>query len=477
MIARLGTAVRRSAALAAVLSFVIPGLGHLASGAARRGILLALPVIGAAVGVGLVASSLGTARTLGLLLQPSVLLVILALNAILLAYRLGAILDAYALASVRGPAPGSPTARLLSLGMLGVVLATTMGMHAWIGFVGYKTYDTVTTVFAGQPTPTPSPSASPGPTLSPGQSVEPTPTPRPERTWDSNGRLDLLLVGGDAGPGRWSLRTDSMILLSVDIETGRAALFGIPRNLINVPLPPESAAAFPCGCFPEIINGLWVYAAAHPEFFPGDEDRGYRALQGAISVMTNRPLDGMVVVTLQGFVRIVDALGGIDITVPNNIYDYNYPLPDGSGNIQLFIPKGFHHMDGTMALAFARTRHQDNDYNRMQRQQQVLLAMRRTFNPCNLVVRIPELLDIARETFWTNLEIGDLPDILALGARVNPAHIANYYFWPPQIPERLDADALALIRSMTRHAFDSQASPSPEPSAEPTPEPSAGPVC
>ncbi len=472
MIARWGTAVRRSAALAAVLSFIIPGLGHLLNGAVRRGALLALPVVALGVGVFVLFSSLGTARTLGLLLQPGVLLGILAINAILLAYRLGAILDAYALASLTAPAGGGQTTRLVSLGLLGVVLMTTMGMHAYIGFVGVKTYDTVTTVFAPQPTPTPAPSLDPG-----SSPVEPTPSPQPPRTWDSNGRLDLLLVGGDAGPGRWSLRTDAMILLSVDIETGKAALFGIPRNLINVPLPPESVDAFPCGCFPDIINGLWVYAAAHPEFFPGNEDRGYRALEGAISVMTNRPLDGMVVVTLQGFVRIVDALGGLDITVPNNIYDYNYPLPDGSGNIQLYIPKGFHHMDGTMALAYARTRHQDNDYNRMQRQQQVLLAMRRTFNPCTLMVRIPDLLDIAKETFWTSLEIADLPGILALGARVQPSKIANYYFWPPEIPELLDADALALIRSMTRHPFDAQPSATPRPSAEPTAEPTPGPVC
>jgi LCP family protein required for cell wall assembly len=477
MIARWGTAVRHSAALAAVLSFVIPGLGHLLSGAVRRGALLALPVLALVIGGFVLLSSLGTGRSVGLLLQPGVLLGIVALNAILLAYRLGAILDAYSLASLSGPTRGGQATRLASLGLLGVVLATTMGMHAWIGFVGVKTYDTVTTVFAGAPTPSPSPEPTQPPSLGPSVTPLPTPAPTPRVTWDSNGRLDLLLVGGDAGPGRWSLRTDSMILLSVDLETGRAALFGIPRNLINVPLPPESADAFACGCFPEIINGLWVYAAAHPEFFPGDDDRGYRALQGAIGVMTNRPIDGMVVVTLQGFVRLVDALGGIDITVPNNIYDYNYPLPDGSGNIQLYIPKGFQHMDGKMALAYARTRHQDNDYNRMQRQQQVLLAMRRTINPCTLVVRIPELLDIARETFWTNLDITDLPDILALGARVEPSKIANYYFWPPEIPERLNDAALAKIRLMTRSPFDAEPSATPGPSGEPTPLPTPGPIC
>ena len=101
-----------------------------------------------------------------------------------------------------------------------------------------------------------------------------------------------------------------MNLLSVEISTGRAALFGIPRNLFNVPLPPGPAAdAFTCGCFPDLINSLYTYAVAHPELFRGSDDvRGYIAVQEALQEMTGLHIDGQMVVTLNGFVRLVDAI-------------------------------------------------------------------------------------------------------------------------------------------------------------------------
>ena len=127
-----------------------------------------------------------------------------------------------------------------------------------------ETEDTLAAVFRGddpRPTPTatgPSPTASfgpdeedsptPPPTATPGardrgRAAEPhpdrcrrRPARRPSPDWARDGRLNILLVGSDAGTGRWLLRTDTMVLLSVDIESGQAAMFGIPRNLINVPL-------------------------------------------------------------------------------------------------------------------------------------------------------------------------------------------------------------------------------------------------
>ena len=475
MASRVADSLRRSAILAAALSFILPGLGQGWLGAFRRGLVMALPIL-VMVGFGIgVWMTQGKYRVAGLLLQPGVLISLLIINVVVLLWRAGAIVDAFRLARRRWPTSDRRNRTVAGV-VLGVLLATTLGMHAGLGYLGWDTYDTMAAIFN---TPEPSPTATPpagSPNGSPTETPLPTPSPTPVPIWSSDGRLDLLLVGGDAGPGRWSLRTDTMILLSVDIASGRAAMFGIPRNLRNVPLPDGPAAAFPgCDCYPDLLNSLYVYAGAHPELFRGGEQRGYLALQDAVSEMVDRPLDGMVVVTLNGFVRLVDALGGLDIYTPYNLYDSKYPLENGTGNIELWIPAGQHHFDGHLALAFARSRHQDSDYDRMYRQQLVLNAMRRQICPSDLVFRIPELLDIAKDSLWTDFPIEQLPDLLELGSRVKADKIASYQFWPPDIPEDLTPAGVALIRQMVVSPFAPTASGTPGPSgATPTPEPQDG---
>jgi LCP family protein required for cell wall assembly len=474
---RVIAAIRHSAVVAAVLSFLWPGLGQGWVGSRRRALLFALPMmlfLGAGVLVMLVQ---GKARALGLLLQPGVLLLLLALNVAFLVYRLFAIVDAYRDASRRWPPVVGHTRAAIGLLALGGVLGITLLMHGWLGFVGFKAYDTVVAVSHPFSSPTPMPRESLLPGETPGPTAEPTPIPTPEPAWGDNGRLDLLLIGGDAGVGRYSLRTDTMVILSVEVATGRAALFGVPRNLINVPLPDGPAQHFACGCYPDLLNSIFRYAEEHPEIFPGsDEERGYRAVQEAIATMTGLQIDGEVVVTLSGFVRLVDALGGIDLTTKDSVYDTQYPDPLTGRDVTISISRGFHHFDGWHALAYARSRHQDNDYNRMNRQQEVLLALRQQLDPCTLIPRIPELLDIAKDSLWTNIPIDRLPDLFSIGAHVRPGTIATYQFWPPQINEYLDAQSLERIRLMVVTAFFGPA-PSPPPAPSGTSAPGSGSIC
>ncbi len=436
-----------------------------------------MPMMLLALGAVLVLIVEGKGRLFGLLLQPGILAGLLALNAVVLVYRILAIVDAYRVADRRWPPPERGQAAIAAV-LLGVVLGGTLLMHGWLGLVGFKTYDTVASIFhTSEPTPTlaPTPTLVPGET--PGPTPVPTPIPTPQPVWSDNGRLDLLLIGGDAGPGRWSLRTDTMILLSVDIATGRAAMFGIPRNMFDVPLPDGPNEAFDCHCYPDLLNSLFVYAMAHPTTFPGaDAERGYMAVQNAISKMTGLQIDGEVVVTLQGFVRIVDALGGLDMTTKDSVYDSHYPDPLSTHNVVLSISRGHHHFDGWHALAYARSRHQDNDYNRMDRQQEVLRALRAELDPCTLIPRIPELLDIAKSSLWTNIPVERLPDIFEIGARVDPGSIARYQFWPPEIREHLDIESVNKIRKMVRTAFMGP-TPAPNASAPATPAPSSGSIC
>ena len=471
--------MRRSAVIAAVLSFFWPGLGQGWAGAPRRALLFALPMMLLAVGGLLVIVVQGKARTFGLVLQPGVLLGLLALNLAVLGYRLLAIIDAYRVAHRRWPPVPERGQAALAAVLLGAVLGGTLLMHGYLGLVAFKTYDLVATVFHTQSTPTPGPSVSLAPGVTPGPTPVPTPVPTPQPVWSDNGRLDLLLIGGDAGPGRWSLRTDTMIILSVDVATGRAALFGVPRNLVNVPLPDGPAQSFACGCYPDLLNSLYVYAQAHPKIFPGaDADRGFMAVQNAIATLTGLQIDGEVMVTLQGFVHLVDALGGLDMTTSVSVSDSRYPDPFSTRDVKIFIPAGHQHFDGWHALAYARSRHQDSDYNRMNRQQEVLRAFRAELDPCTLIPRAPQLLDIAKDSLWTNIPVDRLPDLFALAARVRPGTIAGYQFWPPTINEYLGATSVNRIRQMVSTVFTA---PTPTPSAAPstlsTPAPSSASFC
>jgi LCP family protein required for cell wall assembly len=289
----------------------------------------------------------------------------------------------------------------------------------------------------------------------------PRPRPRPPSPvarWADAG-LNLLLIGSDAGPDRWSLRTDTIIVLSVEVKTGRAALFGIPRNLVGVPLPPESAAAVAGGRFPRLLNALYVYAMAHPRDFPGGDARGMRAVSGAVQELLGVRLDGMVLVNLAGFVSLVDELGGLWIDIPAPLVDSKYPLEDGSRLITVAFDAGCQRLDGRMALAYARSRHQDSDYGRMRRQQTVLLALRREVDPVALVPKAPALLRIARDNLWTTLRRKDLRELARLAATVDVRRVDRVLFVPPAYASHLTDAEIARIRRVTRNIFDGPAPP------------------
>ncbi len=398
-------------------------------------------------------------------------------------YHLFAIGDAFWVARRRGPKPAS-TGR--SVGFLVVALVAALGLHGVIGSVGLEAFGTVSTVFVPPSSGyvIPPPSFGPETPLPGGLLDEATPTPGP--AWSADGRLNLLLIGGDSGPGRYLLRTDTMILLSVDIASGRAAMFGIPRNLLNAPLPPESAAAFKGGKFPGLLNALWVYAYQHPNDFPDGgclpvnsdacgATRGFRAITGAIQQLTGVPLDGAVVVNLNGFVDLVNAIGGLWIRTAH-VYDAAYPLENGSGDVTINITAGCHHLSGHLALAYARSRHQDSDYGRMSRQQQVLVALLHGVDPLALLPKVSDLLEIAKDNVTLAIPAADIGGLAALASRVDPDSIDRIEFAPPTYREFLTNKEITRIQNVVRAVFDpSLASPGPTVKPTTAPKPTATP--
>ncbi len=473
-----------SPVVAAFLSLLVPGLGQVAAGRRLRGLLLALPLV-LLVAAAAALVTRGRIQAAALLVSPGVIEAILAINLMLLVWHAWAVSDAARIARRRRGRPFSRPAKAT----VAALIAITIVGHGVLEVVGYQARDTIATVFgqsdANGDWTIPSPSfdatapSSPSPTV-PGETPGPTPVPTPAVTpgpaWAADGRLNILLIGGDAGPGRWSLRTDSMEILSVDVATGRAALFGLPRNLVNVPLPPESAAAFPGGTYPDLLNSLYVYANDHPSQFPGGDARGFRAISGAIQQLIGVPLDGAVVVNLNGFVRLVDAIGGLWIDVPEAVYDSHYPLENGTANVQLYIKAGCQRLSGHFALAYARSRHMDSDYGRMERQQRTLVALANQVDPLALVPKVPDLLAIAKDDLWTTFSPSDVGPLAELLTGVDARAARQFLFVPPQIPVYLDKASIAQIRETVADVFAAPYTP-PPPRPYPTVAPTAASRC
>jgi LCP family protein required for cell wall assembly len=502
------TSIRRSALLAAVLSAIVPGLGQLWAGAARRSLVVAAPflillVIGSLATIALAGGGLDDETIAGYLLRSDVLLAILVADLALLGYRTLAAVDAWRVTRRRWPDHGGVIGRSVSAGLLGALILANVAVHGGVAYLDVELADVSGTVLAGDDPndgllppgdpegfadlevsaePSPDPPATPTPTPyagveeSPGHVDTAKPTPTPTPAWRDE-RLDVLLLGVDSGPGRWSLRTDTMILVSVDVRTARVAMFGIPRNMVNVPLPKESAGAFSCRCYPRLLNSLYVYAMGHPGAFPGGKNRGFRAVAGAIESLTGRKLDGVAIIDLNGFVTLVDSLGGLRITVPRAIYDRSYPKPNGTGSIELYIKAGRQKMDGFRALAYARSRHSSSDYSRMRRQQDVLVALQKQLKPCKILANPTRFLKALKKTVRTSFTADDLPFLLRLAARVNPNKIEHYSLAPPRYPEYLSRADWKRIRTLVRDVFGKKAAKaSASPGSTIVPGPTADPI-
>jgi polyisoprenyl-teichoic acid--peptidoglycan teichoic acid transferase len=190
----------------------------------------------------------------------------------------------------------------------------------------------------------------------------PTPTLVPTtEPWTGDDRVTILVMGIDRRPGEaYISRTDTMMLLSLNPRTDSVSILSIPRDLYVV-IPGRGR---------DRINTAFVYGSA------GNNPAGGAAL--AIETVERNlgvPIHHYLMVDFGAFVRGIDAVGGVTVDVPYNINDPLYPDMN-YGYDPLFIPAGRHQFDGQLALKYARTRHQDDDFNRARRQQQILFAAR-----------------------------------------------------------------------------------------------------
>jgi LCP family protein required for cell wall assembly len=228
----------------------------------------------------------------------------------------------------------------------------------------------------------------------------------------------VLLLGGDAGPGRSGLRTDSMILLSVDEASGRAGLISVPRDLLRLRFPPDTPLAdrYPDG-FPELANAVYPIVSRERglrEFYGRNgQSPGMVATAQALGYSLGVSIDDVVLVNMQGFLELIDALGGVTIelpgrlSMPGNVPGAKHELPPtlGPGTIT---------MDGTTALGYVRSRHDDSDYQRMRRQRALLAALGSQISTADLVLRFSDITGALGDALRTTMSAGEFADLIAI---------------------------------------------------------------
>ncbi|MGH2561134.1 MAG: LCP family protein [Thermomicrobiales bacterium] len=199
-----------------------------------------------------------------------------------------------------------------------------------------------------------------------------------------------LVVGGlDTRTVDQPENTDVLKIVRVDLVNGFARVISIPRDLYcEIP-----------GYAVDKITRAYDYGA---KAAGGEVKPGLQAVRATITHNFGVETDGAVFVTFDGFIRIVDAVGGIDVNNPYDVYDGEYPTFD-YGIKEIYYPAGWNHLNGEQALEFSRTRHQDGDDGRVMRQELVLRGLVDKVQDPPIAEQAPDLIREYRGTVRTDL--------------------------------------------------------------------------
>lgn len=422
--------------LAAFASAIIPGTGQFLAGDRRTG--RNLMIVNVAILVVILIFFHDKVSVLTAFVRPTSLAVMMIANIGLLAYRIWAADDAYRTAASASGRKRSATPSGIVVGTVVALAFVLLTPHVVFGYYDLVQYSLLTTVFgddesAADTTTTTGPATTSGSVTASGgvtTTVAPAVAPPTVAPWEGEERLNILLLGGDFGQGRTGIRTDTMITVSIDPATGDVAMFSVPRNWTQAALP-AGMGIWDCDCYPELINELWIAGEQHPDAFPGPGSPSENAVKGVISEFLGIPIHYYAMVNLDGFVDVVDSLGGVDIYVPEQVIDEDYPHEDGSVE-RIEIDAGLQHLNGHLALAYARTRHQDSDYFRMNRQRCVIEAVMEQTDPTDLLLNFGALADVIKRSVTTDIPLDALPDLVELLPDIDRDAIVSVRFIPPE---------------------------------------------
>lgn len=238
-------------------------------------------------------------------------------------------------------------------------------------------------------------------------------------------RINVLLLGMGGKGHDGGYLTDTIMLASLKPSTKQVALFSIPRDL-SIPME----------------NGSWQKVNSINAYAEKNEEEGGRILADNLSRILELPIHYYIRVDFDGFVNIVDELGGIELEVENTLDDYMYPIkgeednPDYYARYEhLHIDKGYQKMDGALALKYARSRHalgvEGSDFARSKRQQKVIYAAKEKLLDEDNLLRpgmLARIIGQLNEHLATDFHVWEVAAMWDLFKDVNKDDIINQVF-------------------------------------------------
>ena len=307
-----------------------------------------------------------------------------------------------------------------------------------------------------------------------------------------NGRYTIALLGADTAAWRadWgnSASVDSTTLLSVDADTGRTLVISVPRNLVSIPFVETSPLRdlYPDGYIcpnqtlaPCMLAMVYQTGLDHADLYPGNPDPGAQATVDALEGITGLTVNYYAFVDMDGFSDLVDAVGGIDLTIRTRI------AVGAMGQTMYWIEPGEHHFDGEEALWYIRTRVDTSDYVRMTREKCVLLSVMNEFGPKTVATHFTDLIKAASNNAHTNIPASQVSTLVSLASQATTWTISTLNLTPPLIDplnpnytqiRQMVSSAVAQVEALDNPAAASVPI-SEAPQAPPVPPvPGAGPI-
>lgn len=289
--------------------------------------------------------------------------------------------------------------------------------------------------------------------------------------WSNIPRVNVLLLGSDAGPDRFAVRTDSIIVASIDTRTGDTALISIPRNLQKVPFPKDNPLhklypkGFDCGteC---LMDAVWTEAGVnHKDLFPKDEKNpGLNTTREVVSQITGLGIDYTTVIDLKGFSQLVDAMGGVEVNVTQRL-PMGGTVTNGQvnvRNVERWLEPGRQKLDGYEALWYSRSRATTSDDDRMKRQRCMVNALVGQSNPVAMLEKFPAIMRVAEDNISYDIPQDELPAFVNLVQTMQKGKMTSVNLSPPTI-KGYDPD-FPKIRQLIKSAINP-----PKPTAKPRP--------
>lgn len=243
----------------------------------------------------------------------------------------------------------------------------------------------------------------------------------PAQVAQLHGKRNIMVLGVDRRSGDTG-RSDTLFVTMLDTSRNQAALLSVPRDtLVSIP-----------GHGWDKVNHAYAY---------GDHDLSRKTLENFLGIQINN----YVLVDFQGFIKLVDAIGGVDIDVEKPM-QYADPY-DGENGLVINLQPGRQHMDGTTAIQYVRYRDEEGDIGRVDRQQKFMKAVFAKLRSTSLLTRAPEIARTLYQSIETDLSVTDLASLLVTFAKNvsgtsqletamvqgSPAYLDDISYWIPNM--------------------------------------------